>query len=116
MKFPKSQLDQKLRKWWQRKVASPLRRKVPDPRKDGGTVFDIQPEVSSQEVVQILVEVEQVLGFKLDTSRIIKRGGYQNVDEFVTHVLPQLQTRFLNHHTVPPRTPKPVEGVIVHAR
>jgi hypothetical protein len=116
MKFPKSQLEQKLRKWWQRKISSPLRRRVPDPRKTGGTVFDIQPTVSSQEVVQILVEIERILGFKLDTSRIIKRGGYQNVDEFVTHVLPQLQTRFLKHYTVPQRPPKPVEGVIVHAR
>jgi hypothetical protein len=103
MEFPKSQLEQKLRKWWQRKVASPLRRRVADPRKTGGTVFDIQPEVSSQEVVQILVEVERILGFKLDTGRIIKRGGYQSVEEFVTHVIPQLQTRFRNHHAVPKR-------------
>lgn len=115
MEFPKSQLEQKLRKWWQRKVASPLRRRVPDPRKTGGTVFDIQPAVSSQEVVQILVEIERILGFKLDTSRIIKRGGYQNVEEFVTHVLPQLQTRFLNHNKVPQHAQKPTEGVIVNA-
>jgi hypothetical protein len=115
MEFPKTQLELKLKKWWQRKAASPLRRRVPDPRETGGTVFDIQPVVSSQEVVQILVEIERILGFKLDTSSIIKRGGYKNVEEFVTHVLPQLQTRFLNHNKVPQRTPKPKEGVIVNA-
>lgn len=116
MKFPKSQIDQKLRKWWQRKEASPLRRRVEDPRKAGGTVFDIQPVVSSQEVVQIMVQIEKLLGFKLDTSRIIQRGGYQNVEEFVSHVMPQLQVRFLRHHAVPQRTTSPAKGVTAYAR
>lgn len=116
MKFPKDQIERKLRHWWQRKEASPLRRRVADPRQTGGTVFDIQPLVSSQEVVQILVLIERILGFKLDTSRIIKRGGYKNVDEFVSHVMPQLQTRFLRHNSAPQRTTKPVKGVTAHAR
>ena len=116
MKFPKDQIELKLRQWWQRKEASPLRRRVADPRKTGGTVFDIQPVVSSQEVVQIMVQIERILGFKLDTSRIIKRGGYQNVEQFVSHVMPQLQTRFLKKQSVPQHATKPVKGVIAHAR
>lgn len=63
-----------------------------------------------------MVQVERILGFKLDNSRIIKRGGYQNVEEFVSHVMPQLQNRFLKHQTVPQSTTKPVKGVIAHAR
>jgi hypothetical protein len=116
MKFPKDQIDRKLRQWWQRKEASPLRRRVADPRQSGGTVFDIQPLISSQEVVQILVQIERILGFKLDTGRIIKRGGYQSVEEFVSHVMPQLQTRFLKHHSAPQRANNPVKGVTAHAR
>lgn len=116
MRFPKEQIDRKLRQWWQRKEASPLRRRVADPRQSGGTVFDIQPLISSQEVVQILVQIERILGFKLDTSRIIKRGGYQNVEEFVSHVMPQLQTRFLKHQSAPQRTNNAVKGVTAHAR
>lgn len=115
MKFPQRELDKKLRGWWQRKTQSPLRRRVPDPRKTGGTVFDIQPAIASQEVVQIIVEIERLLGFKLDTSRIIKRGGYQTVDEFVTHILPQLQDRFNKHYAVPQGAAKGTGGARVHA-
>jgi hypothetical protein len=60
MKFLKSQIDQKLKELCQRKVAPPLRRKVLDPRKTGRTVFDIQPGVSYQEVVKILVEEKRI--------------------------------------------------------
>jgi hypothetical protein len=115
MEFPQREIDKKLRGWCQRKTQSPLRRRVSDPRKTGGTVLDIQPVIASQEVVQIIVEVERLLGFKIDTSRIIKRGGYQTVDEFVTHTLPQLQNRFNKHYAVPQGAAKGTGGVTVHA-
>ncbi|SRR6266404_82505 len=115
MAFPKAELEERLRKWWQKRVASPLRRRVADPRKTGGTVFDIQPEIASQEVVCILTEIEPLLGFALDTSRIIKRGGYQNVDEFVRHILPQLGVMYLKRDAISSRVVKPVQGVSANA-
>ena len=113
MAFPKKELEDRLRKWWQKRVASPLSRRVADPRKTGGTVFDIQPEVASQEVVSILTAIEPLLGFKLDTSRIIKRGGYRSVDEFIGDVLPKLGLAFLKHYSAHPA--KKVQGVRVNA-
>jgi hypothetical protein len=115
MAFPKIELNDRLRKWWQKRVASPLRRRVPDPRKTGGTVFDIQPEVSSQEVVSILTAIEPLLGFTLDTGKIIKRGGYRNVEEFVAHVLPQLELIYLRYQTAITRSAKPVQGASANA-
>ena len=109
MAFPKAELEDRLRKWWKRKVASPLRRRVPDPRKTGGTVFDIQPEVSSQEVISILTAIEPILGVTLETSRIIKRGGYKSEDEFATHILPQLELRYLRNSAQ--RSAQPAKGV-----
>src|SRR5436305_14506519 len=115
MAFPKAELEDRLRKWWQKRVASPLRRRVSDPRKTGGTVFDIQPEIASQEVVCILTQIEPLLGFALDTSRIIKRGGYQNVEEFVRDILSKLEPLHLKRQVVSTLAAKPVRGVTVHA-
>ena len=111
MAFPRAKIEDELRKWWKRRVASPLRRRVTDPRKTGGTVFDIQPEVASQEVVSILTAIEPILGFKLETSRIIKKGGYKNEDEFVTHILPQLELRYLKNNNGATRSTQPAKGV-----
>jgi hypothetical protein len=115
MAFPKAELEGRLKKWWQRRVASPLRRRVADPRKMGGTVFDIQPEVASQEVVSILTAIEPILGFKLETSRIIKKGGYQSEDEFVTQILPQLELRYLRNNNGGTRSAQPARGVRANA-
>lgn len=114
--FPKAKIEESLRAWWQHKVSSPLRRKAADPRKTGGTVFDIQPEVSSVEVVQVCVEVEPLIGFELQPSRVIKRGGYRNCDEFIQHLLPRLEAEFSKHYAVPSGIAvKPSGGVRIHA-
>ena len=103
--FPSTEIEAKLRSWWQRKAASPLRRS-PDPRKSGGTVLDILPEVSSTEAVEVFLEVEPILGFKLKSSGVIKPGGYRSCDEFVQHILPRLQEKFLEHNPPATITPK----------
>jgi hypothetical protein len=115
MAFPKAELEKRLREWWGKRVSSPLRRRVADPRKTGGSVFDIQPEIASQEVVCILTQVEPLLGFKLDTSRIIQRGGYKNVEEFVRHIMTQLETRYIKRQSVSSLAAKPITGVTAHA-
>lgn len=114
--FPKAKIQEILRGWWQRKLASPLRRKAADPKKTGGTVFDIQPEVSSVEVVQVCVEVEPLLGFEIQPSGVIKRGGYRSCDEFVQHLLHRLEAEFSKYYAVPSGiTVKPSGGVRIYA-
>ncbi len=114
--FPKAKVEQYLRAWWQGKIASPLRRRAADPRKAGGTVFDIQPEVSSIEAVEVCLEVEPLMGFELKSSRVIRRGGYQNCDDFVQHLLPRLEAEFSKYYAIPSGIAvKPSGGVSVHA-
>lgn len=86
--FPSKELDKILRDFYIRKTSSPLKRKRTT---FPGSVFDIQPQVSSQETTQIVVEVEPLMGFKVKTRDIIKPGGYRNVDEFVSYTLPRLE-------------------------
>lgn len=87
-KFPSKELEKILRDWYTRKTSSPLKRKRV---KMPGSIFDIQPEVSSQETTQIVVEVEPLMGFKVKTREIIKPGGYRSIDEFVSYTLPRLE-------------------------
>lgn len=87
-KFPGKELEKILRDFYTRKTSSPLKRKRV---KIPGSVFDIQPEVSSQETTQIVVEVEPLMGFKVKTRDIIKPGGYRGIDEFVAYTLPRLE-------------------------
>lgn len=92
--FPRNEIEERLRSWWKRKTKSPLARKNVDPRTSGGTVFDIQPEVSSIEAVEVFLEVEPLLGFEIKNSGIVKQGGYQSCDEFVKQLLPRLEEKF----------------------
>jgi hypothetical protein len=41
-----------------------------------------QPQVSSQESVDVLIELGPILGYELSTN-VIKRGGYKSREEFV---------------------------------
>ena len=115
--FPGTEVEKKLKSWYQRKTQSPLRRSTPDPRKSGGNVFDILPEVSSTEAVEVFIEVEPLLGFKLKGSGgIIKPGGYRNCDDFIQHILPRLEQRFSDNN--PPAekvSAQPLGGARAHA-
>ena len=115
--FPGTEIEKRLRSWWKRKTESPLRRSTPDPRKSGGNVFDILPEVSSTEGVEVFLEVEPLLGFKIKGSGgIIKPGGYRNCDEFVQHILPRLEGKFSENN--PPAekvSAQPSGGARAHA-
>jgi hypothetical protein len=113
--FPREKLARTLKAWWKRKAESPLCRKKSDPRKTGGTVFDIQPEVSSLEAVEVVLEVEPLLDCKL-SSDIIKQGGYQSCDEFVDHLLIGLESKFSENDPIPNTVgSKPQEGTRAHA-
>jgi hypothetical protein len=113
--FPQADIETRLRSWWQRKTASPLRR-TPDPKRSGGTVFDILPEVSSTEAVEVFLEVEPLLGFKLRSSGVIKPGGYRSVDQFVQDLLPRLEAKYLESNpSVDKIQPQSPGGARAHA-
>ncbi len=96
-KFPGKEIEKALRDWYKRKTSSPLKRKrvrIP------GSIFDIQPEVSSQETTQIVVLIEPLIGFKVKTGDIIKPGGYRNIEEFVAYTLKSLERVFNSRYRI----------------
>jgi hypothetical protein len=97
--FPKTRVEASLEKWWQAQRSGTTRRGNPfsDARTKGGTVFDIQPQVSSQEAVTVLLELEPVLGYEPSTN-VIKRGGYKSRDEFVREVTARVGEDFAKKH------------------
>ncbi len=62
-----------------------------------GTVFGIQPQVSSQEAVTVLIELKAILGYE-PSSNVIKRGGYKSRDEFVRDLTTAVEQEHLKKH------------------
>jgi hypothetical protein len=91
-------VESKLGMWWDHHESSALtRRRSPEEcRRSGGTVFDIQPEVSSVQAVAALVQVEPLLGFEL-SGKLIRRGGYNGRDQFVQDLTSRLEIEYANH-------------------
>jgi hypothetical protein len=52
--------------------------------------------VDSLGVVDLLCEVEPIVGFELKDS-IIKAGGYNSIDEAVTQVMPRIRSAWEKH-------------------
>ena len=86
MSFDPTQVERVLREFWQRETSTSLRDPNTDPRNGDGDVFDLLPEMSSHEAVKVLLDLAPVLGVKLKKS-LIRRGGYKNCEDFVTHVM-----------------------------
>src|ERR1700722_14658315 len=84
-RLPRNEVETILRNWW--KAQQDFSASYGDPfsdaqNKGSGTVFDIQPKLSSQEAVTVLIKLKEVLGYEPPTS-VIKRGGYKASEEFV---------------------------------
>lgn len=113
-KFPKEAIEAKLKAWYKRKSTSRLRRKISD-KKKVGTVFDIQPEISSVESVEVFLEVEPLIDFELQKKgNLIKQGGYRSCDEFVKDLLPRLESRFNQFYKIAKSIPTIQRGVSAH--
>lgn len=50
--------------------------------------------LDSLEVVDLLCDVESIVGFELKDS-IVKAGGYQSINEALAHVLPRIEAAWL---------------------
>lgn len=93
--FPSREISSTLRNWWDNEVdfEKSLGDPFGDPNKKGGTVFDLQPEVSSLQAVKVLLELEEIVGFELPDG-MVKQGGYSTKEEFVRHLSGQVQTKW----------------------
>jgi hypothetical protein len=84
-----------LDRWYDAQMNSALRRPLAPEvaRLKGGTVFDIQPEMSSSKAVRVLLDLSSLLGFE-PSKKVIKRGGYRSKQEFVTELSNSLEQEF----------------------
>ena len=99
--FPKRKVEDALRQWWREQEETSQRHGNPfsDAKiKKDGTVFEIQPQVSSQEAVCVLIDLEPLLGFEPSKS-VIKRGGYKSCEEFVSETTSRVEKEFLKRNS-----------------
>lgn len=89
--FPGEKLKTLFSGFWDEKISSPL--KKPSPVKTTNTVFALQPELSSQQAVGVLVSCVGLLGFRPSVD-VIEKGGYPNKAAFVSGLLTKVAAEF----------------------
>lgn len=82
--YPKQEVRQAIRDWWKQeqedldKIADPPNELQPD----SGTVFDLVPVISSHHAVEVVLDLQDILGCEIPDT-VINRGGYHSCDEMV---------------------------------
>jgi hypothetical protein len=99
--FPAEKLKVLLSSWWDSKIQSPL--KPPSKVPTAGTVFALQPELSSQQAVGILVSCVALLGYRPSVD-VIQKGGYLNKAAFVAGLLATIAAEFSSKQVAPTAT------------
>ena len=85
--YPREQIRWAIRDWYNReqeelqKIADPVDELQPN----SGTVFDLVPVVSSHHAVELVLDLEVIVGYEIPDS-IIQRGGYRSCEEMVEHL------------------------------
>jgi hypothetical protein len=108
--FPTVELRNMLEKWWDSKTTSPLA--APKPKHDG-TILDLQPEMTSQQAVIVLLDCEAVLGYQ-PSKKVIKRGGYVSRAEFLQTLLSKIRAEWDAKYVSKPPVPVSKE-IYAHA-
>jgi hypothetical protein len=109
--FPTAKLKIMLSGWFDSKVQSPL--KPPCKVPTAGTVFALQPELSSQQAVGILVSCIALLGYRPSVD-VIQKGGYVNKAAFVSGLLAAIAAEFTSKQVAAPAA-QIVKGVSQNA-
>lgn len=65
--------------------------------KDPGSVDDFIDALDSLTAVDALIEIEQIVGMELPEGELIRRGGYDSVQQFVEHLSKRVMTYVLEH-------------------
>jgi hypothetical protein len=116
--FDRKKLADFLRKWYDSQVKSALRKPKPaaEAAKNGCSVFDIQPEMSSTKAVRVLLELTDILEFE-PSKAVIKKGGYRSEDEFVKEMMDRIEQEIVKRFgSKPPAAVKAQKEVKAHAQ
>jgi hypothetical protein len=84
--LPEAELESSIRQWWDEKVQKDLDDPFANKKETSGTLYDVLVEMDSLSVVGILADLGNIVGFDVRPS-LIKRGGYRDCDEMVTHLI-----------------------------
>jgi hypothetical protein len=105
--FPTDKLNALLSAFWDSKMQSPL--KKTSALQSSGTVFALQPELSSQQAVGVLVSCVSLLGYRPSVA-VIEKGGYLNKVDFVTGLLTKIGMDYTTKKGVGSVSPIPIGG------
>jgi hypothetical protein len=97
--FPRIEIESFLGNWWDQQMKSALKRSDDKAK----TVFCIQPEMSSQEAVKVLLGLTELLGYE-PTKKVIRRGGYQNRAQFILDMTSRIEAEFSHVHGFGPNS------------
>ena len=103
--FPAAELQAALETWWDSKTNSPL---APPKADVEGTILDLQPELTSQQAVIVLLDCEAILGYQ-PSKKAIKRGGYMSRSEFLQSLIKALRAEWDVKYTSKPSVAVPKE-------
>jgi hypothetical protein len=90
--FPGKKIEQQIREWWAaeeqalRDAGDPFENLVPGDE----TVFAILPIIPSHQAVEVTILLEPIMGCEIP-EKLIRRGGYHSVDDFVGDLLHKLE-------------------------
>jgi hypothetical protein len=87
--FPEQQVRTALENWRAEETAA----RQDDPFAPRGTLFDVVPDIDSLSLVNALLVVETETGFKPPVT-VIKRGGYQDSNEMLQHLVPAIRRSY----------------------
>jgi hypothetical protein len=107
--FLVSRVETTLGNWYDERMKTALRTpKSPDERRSsGGSPWDIQPELSSQQAVAVLLDLEEILGYE-PKKKVIRRGGYSSRGQFIKELSARIESDYNDRHGVR----KPVASVV----
>lgn len=59
--------------------------------KEQSSLMKTSIEIDSLSVVEILCALDEFVGFELKADGVVKRGGYNSVNEAVSHIMPGIE-------------------------
>ena len=99
--FPERAVIDALLAAWDSEIAT----RRDDPFAKPGTLYEVVVAIDSLTIVNFLLTVEEVLGFKPPVT-VVKRGGYKDCDEMINHLVPAIREHYQKHRNIKPlRTP-----------
>jgi hypothetical protein len=108
--FPADRVNSLLSIYWDSKMQSPLKAgRVPT----AGTVFALQPALSSQQAVGVLVSLKAILGYR-PSKNVIRKGGYATKADFLTIMSAEIEKEFVKKQS-PAGIPAQAKGAGVNA-